>query len=30
VIAGRLKIEIESKLSRMQGYAERTPSSRET
>jgi hypothetical protein len=30
VIASNLKSEIESKLSRMQGYAERTLSSRET
>jgi hypothetical protein len=30
VTAGKLKTEIENKLSRMQGYAERTLSSRET
>ena len=30
VTTDKLKIEIENKLSRMQGYAERTLSSRET
>jgi hypothetical protein len=30
VITGKLKTEIENKLSRMQGYAESTLSSRET